>query len=47
MTTNHHDHPHNHEHNHDRAQAWLKTAILLSLGLYFALLIATSSLNNY
>jgi uncharacterized repeat protein (TIGR03943 family) len=38
---------HTHTRGNGRAQDWLKTAILLGLGLYFAALIATSSLNNY
>lgn len=40
-------HDHDHEHSHPRVRDWLKTAILFALGLYFAALIATGSLNNY
>jgi uncharacterized repeat protein (TIGR03943 family) len=45
-----HDHEHNH-HHHDHArenlQAWLKTGLLLGLGLYFLYNIASGSLSNY
>ncbi|HYO88338.1 MAG TPA: TIGR03943 family protein [Candidatus Limnocylindrales bacterium] len=40
---------HNHEelHRRARAQGWLKTGLLLGLGVYFSVLILTGSLNNY
>ncbi len=41
-----HDH-HDHEHTHDHTQAWLKTALLVSLGLYFAYNIVSGNLTNY
>ncbi|MCB9452139.1 MAG: TIGR03943 family protein [Anaerolineaceae bacterium] len=43
-----HNHDH-HDHNHatERAQAWVKTLLLLGLGLYFVYNILTGNLANY
>ncbi len=42
-----HEHPHEHDHRRETVQAWLKTAILLALGAYFAYNIVTGNLANY
>ena len=45
-----HDVHHDHEHHHHHAppvQAWLKTALLIGLGLYFAYIILSGNLTNY
>jgi putative membrane protein len=51
MQATDHLHPHDreHEHPHHRAplQDWLKTALLIGLGLYFVYIIASGSLANY
>src|SRR5690606_27715535 len=39
-----HDHDHTH---HAPLQEWLKTALLLGLGLYFVYIIVTGNLTNY
>ncbi|MBN1966847.1 MAG: TIGR03943 family protein [Anaerolineae bacterium] len=47
---NEHSHQHDHhDHTHDahRLQAWIKTAILLGLGAYFAYNILSGNLANY
>ncbi|MBZ0303946.1 MAG: TIGR03943 family protein [Anaerolineae bacterium] len=44
------EHLHEHDHNHEHGvpvQEILKTALLIGLGLYFVVLIATGSLTNY
>jgi uncharacterized repeat protein (TIGR03943 family) len=42
-----HDHEH-HDHSHQRPlRDWLKTALLIGLGLYFVFIIASGSLSNY
>ncbi len=43
------DHLHEYEHHHEREylQAWLKTALLLGLGLYFLYNILSGNLANY
>jgi uncharacterized repeat protein (TIGR03943 family) len=49
-TTDHlNEHDHEHEHNHagEYLQAWLKMAILLALGAYFAYNITSGNLTNY
>ncbi|MDZ4770591.1 MAG: TIGR03943 family protein [Chloroflexota bacterium] len=47
-----HSHDHEHDHAHDHADSgdlrlWLKTAILIGLGLYFVALIVSGGLTNY
>jgi putative membrane protein len=44
-----HEHHHEHEHNHqqENLQAWLKTALLAGLGLYFTYNIVSGNLSNY
>jgi uncharacterized repeat protein (TIGR03943 family) len=44
-----HQHEHDHDHNHDvsPAQEWLKSLLLLGMGLYFTYIIATGNLANY
>jgi uncharacterized repeat protein (TIGR03943 family) len=47
-----HDHAHDHAHTHDHPhsiewQLWVKTALLIGLGLYFVALILSGSLANY
>jgi uncharacterized repeat protein (TIGR03943 family) len=48
------EHLHNHEHDHDHAhdhspplREWIKTALLLGLGLYFVYNIVSGNLTNY
>jgi len=43
----HHDHAHDHNHPAHQAQAWMKTLLLLGMGLYFVYNIATGNLANY
>ncbi len=48
MTLHHlHDPIHLPQARRERAQHWMKTLLLLGLGVYFAALIVTGSLNNY
>jgi putative membrane protein len=50
-TTHFHDHDHDHEHEHEHGgtdlRSWLKTALLLGLGVYFIYIIASGNLSNY
>lgn len=41
------EHLHDHDHSHERAQAWFKAALLISLGLYFIYNIVSGNLANY
>lgn len=46
----HHDHEHHHDHaaeRHEMLMMWLKTGILLGLGVYFTVLILSGNLPNY
>ncbi len=43
----HHAHEHDHNHNRETAQAWIKTGLLIALGLYFAYVIISGNLSNY
>ena len=48
MQITEHLHDHDYEHSHNTpAQEWLKTALLLGLGLYFVYIIITGNLTNY
>ena len=48
MQITEHLHEHDHEHSYSTpAQEWLKTALLLGLGLYFVYIIVTGNLTNY
>ncbi len=42
-----HDEHDHHDHGDDRLQAWLKTALLAGLGLYFGYNIVSGNLSNY
>lgn len=41
------EHLHTHDHHGPTAKDWLKTALLIGLGLYFVYIIATGNLANY
>lgn len=45
-TTHLYQHDHEHHHEHD-LRGWLKTALLLGLGVYFVYIIASGNLSNY
>lgn len=48
MQATEHFHDHEHEHPHSTPlREWLKTALLLALGLYFVYIILTGNLTNY
>jgi uncharacterized repeat protein (TIGR03943 family) len=50
MATTHfhdHDHDHHHAHEHSDLRGWLKTALLLGLGVYFVYIIVSGNLTNY
>ena len=49
LTHTHEHHAQDHDHNHadERLMGWLKTALLLGLGVYFVYNIVTGNLTNY